>query len=151
MTVSAQINKFIRETSSNTGDPLRDTRDALNVAMARMEVMEYAVAAAFNESQITVTILEEIKSILQHIGETEGGKLSFVRNVCKDILEKYGDATRIQTPPAPEPINTRLLEALKTMLEIESYTMENDYPHGYSEAIEKVKTIIEEAEKTDIV
>ena len=40
MSVSETIDKFISEHSSNTGDPLRDTRDALNVALVKLEMCE---------------------------------------------------------------------------------------------------------------
>lgn len=36
-TITGQINRFIKEHSGNTGDPLRDTRDALNIALDRLE------------------------------------------------------------------------------------------------------------------
>ena len=40
--ISKQIDDFIVENSSNTGDPLTDTRDALNIALAKIQALELA-------------------------------------------------------------------------------------------------------------
>lgn len=47
------------------------------------------------------------------------------------------------TPPRPEPINTQLLEALKLSREIHNWTIETDYPHGYSEALKRIDAALD--------
>lgn len=160
MSVTEEINKFISEHSSNTGDPLRDTRDALNAALARLDT----VKTEFSEFLDSVEArglhefhgeIKRVRAIIEIAGATTGQeqRADWVEQSHRMIQQTEAETSRLLATKIISDwsgsTNAVLLEALTELHTVSAtvFPPENEkVPRLWREAIEKARAAINQAE-----